>query len=221
MKGLLNSDNPLMQALTRIADLMLLSLCFIVCCLPVVTIGPSASALFRAVFELTQERGGGVLRRFFLAFRNDFKQTITAWLAALTGFAALFCYRLLARLYLEGAAAVAVTAIAAGLAVLLTALLAYLFPLLGRYEGSLRQHIKNSAILMVIKLPRTCAMTALHLLPVLVGYFAPVLFLKALLLWIVLAPGLIAQLDVYLLRPVFEYLETDDDDGADAPEEET
>lgn len=214
MKGLFDLENPLMQVLTRLADLILLSLCFILCCLPVVTIGPSACALFRTVFDITQERSGSVLRRFFQAFRADLKQAFKVWLAALTGFVALFCYHLLARLYLDGAVGVAVTAVAAGLALLLTALLAYVLPLLGRYEGPIRQHVKNAAILMVIRFPRTLAMTAMHLLPLLVLRYLPLVFLYTLLLWIVLAPGLIAQLDVYLLRPVFDYLETDDEDSS-------
>ena len=58
MKNLFNMDNPVFQTLSRIADLAVLSVICLLCCLPVVTIGPALVALNKTVYDLTIDRGG-------------------------------------------------------------------------------------------------------------------------------------------------------------------
>ena len=57
MKNLVNMDNPVFQTLSRIADLAVLSVICLLCCLPVVTIGPALVALNKTVYDLTIDRG--------------------------------------------------------------------------------------------------------------------------------------------------------------------
>ena len=45
MNKLFGLDSPIMQALSRLADLIILSFLWLVCCLPVVTIGPASAAM--------------------------------------------------------------------------------------------------------------------------------------------------------------------------------
>ena len=45
MKNLFNLDNPVFQVLARVADLAVLNMVCIICCLPVVTMGPALVAL--------------------------------------------------------------------------------------------------------------------------------------------------------------------------------
>lgn len=45
LRGVFNPDSPLMRALGVVWDLIVLNLLFLVCCIPVVTIGPAITAL--------------------------------------------------------------------------------------------------------------------------------------------------------------------------------
>ena len=45
MRGVFNPDSPMMRALGVVWDLIVLNLLFLVCCIPVVTIGPAITAL--------------------------------------------------------------------------------------------------------------------------------------------------------------------------------
>ena len=47
----LDPDSKIMQAMTFLADLLLLSVCFIITSIPIVTIGASATAFYSLLFR--------------------------------------------------------------------------------------------------------------------------------------------------------------------------
>ena len=91
MKPLFNLDNPFMQALARIGDLMMLSVLTLVLCLPVVTFGPAVAALFKTVYALTLDTCGAVIPTYLKAFRENFKQAFIVGAALLAALAAFAC----------------------------------------------------------------------------------------------------------------------------------
>lgn len=78
-----------MCALSRLADLMLLNLAALVCSLPVLTIGASAAALFAAVRDLINERGGSILRAYFVHWRREARRATLLFLPFLLPFAVI------------------------------------------------------------------------------------------------------------------------------------
>lgn len=209
MRKLFDLENPVFQLIARLLDLTVLGFLCMVCCLPVVTVGPAAAALFKSVYDLTLERGSGLFRRYFHAFRSNFKQAVTAWLLALLGFASLVCDWLLLRLYFEGTAYTVLAWIVLFLALLLESVLCYLFPLIARYDNTLQEHVRNAVILAVRYFPKTLLMVFLQMLPLLMATYMPYVLLSTLLLWLLFCPGFTAQANAFLLRPVFERLERD------------
>lgn len=51
---LFDIEGPLMQGLTKIADLMILNLLTILCCLPIFTIGAALTALHYQVLKMVR-----------------------------------------------------------------------------------------------------------------------------------------------------------------------
>ena len=82
MRKLFDLENPVFQLISHLVDLVVLGLTCMVCCVPVVTAGAAVTALFKAVYDLTLERGGGVMKIYFAAFRTNFRQATAAWLLA-------------------------------------------------------------------------------------------------------------------------------------------
>ena len=208
MNKLFNYDSPVFQLLGRLTDLAILGMLFLVCCLPVVTVGAAASAIFRAVYDLTLERGAGAVRNYFRAFRNNFKQATGAWLLALLGFFSLLCDWFLLRLYFEGTAFTMLSYIVLALAPGLVGLLCYLFALIARYENTLWEHVRNAFILSIRYFHKTLLMVLLQLLPLLMATYMPYVLINTLLFWILFCAGFTYQANAYLLRPVFEKLES-------------
>ena len=70
----INLDSPVIVFLTTVADFMILNILFILCCAPVITIGPAVSALYTITMREARHEGGYIFKPFFKAFKNNFKQ---------------------------------------------------------------------------------------------------------------------------------------------------
>lgn len=207
MKNLFNLDNPVMQTLARIGDLMILSVITLTLCLPVVTFGPAVTALFKTVYSLTLDACGGTVATYFKAFKANFKQSLIVGIAMEVALTAFACDFYLVRLYYAGTAYQVLLALIVILVLFVMSIMAYMFPLISRYQNTLKEHMRNAAILTVIHLPRTLLSVLIHFSPIIMLIFRGEFMLQTLVVWIFLAPGLIAQADSYILMPVFKELE--------------
>ena len=73
-------NSPVMQLMARLFDLILLNLVFLLCCVPVVTIGASCTALHTVCLKYADGDEPPVLGTFFTAFRKNFVQSTLSWL---------------------------------------------------------------------------------------------------------------------------------------------
>ena len=208
MKNLLNLESPLMQMLTRIGDLILLNVLFLICCIPVITAGASIAALHKMTQEIVYETDSSTVKGFFRAFRANFKQATAVWLVVCVVAASLFCDYLLIITFFSGSEAVKwMLILLAVLAVLVVCVAAYMFPLLVRYENMLRNHLTNAVILAIIKLPRTLGMLALIAMPLIILTLDLNMFLQTLIFWIFIGFAFTTYMQTNLLKAVFTELE--------------
>ena len=85
MRDTLETENQLPRVISRLSDLVLLSLCWLLCCIPVVTIGASCIALYDAVARCVRGEEEGACRRFFRTFKKELGRGILItllWLLA-------------------------------------------------------------------------------------------------------------------------------------------
>lgn len=83
MRSLFDLDSPLMNGLQKVFDCMLVSLCWLTACLPIVTIGPACGALYRTVCRSICRDEGGILKPFWDTFRSNLKNGVLVWLPIL------------------------------------------------------------------------------------------------------------------------------------------
>lgn len=83
MRSLFDLDSPLMNGLQKVFDCMLVSLCWLTACLPIVTIGPACGALYRTVCRSICRDEGGILKPFWDTFRANLKNGVLVWLPIL------------------------------------------------------------------------------------------------------------------------------------------
>lgn len=207
MKSLFNLDNPFMQFLARVADLILTNALFLVCCLPVVTAGASLAAMTRITQDIVYDCDAGIWRTFWKAFRENFRQATVVWLVMLVVMVSLVCDLLLIMTYFEGTFATVMYVLLAALAVLVFSVTSYLFPLLVRYENTLKQHLSNAIVLSIIKLPRTLGLLLLNLLPLIILILSAQVFVQTLVFWVIIGFGFVSYMGATLLKPVFQELE--------------
>lgn len=210
MKNLLNLESPLMQMLTRIGDMILLNVLFLICSVPVITLGASLAAMHKMLQEIVYDVDSSTVKGFFRAFRANFKQATAVWLIVLLIIVSLACDYLLVVTFFSGSVAVKwMLGLLAVLAVLVACICSYMIPLLVRYENKLRQHLNNAIILAVIKLPRTIGLVALNFLPLILLALSPNAFIQTLVFWVFIGFAFTTYLETVLLQPVFRELEGD------------
>ena len=89
MKKLFDPDSPILRFLTQAAELAWLNILWVVCSLPVFTLGASTAALCTAVRNMIRESGHWNSAAFFRAFRDNFKKSTLLWLILLAALALL------------------------------------------------------------------------------------------------------------------------------------
>ena len=76
MRDLCNTDKPLFAVLTKLTYSAYLNILWLVCSLPIVTIGASTTALFYVTLKMAEDRDDGLTRMFFYSFRANFTPAI-------------------------------------------------------------------------------------------------------------------------------------------------
>lgn len=71
MRNFFNPENWLWRGFGRLADYFLISMCWVLCCIPMVTIGSATIALYDTVYHCIRENEGNMFRRFFRTFKNE------------------------------------------------------------------------------------------------------------------------------------------------------
>ena len=83
MKGLFSPDSKFGRVFYGVGNLIILSWLWLLCCIPVFTIGAASTALYditRRVIEGTERK---IVSDYFASFRSNFKQTTPMWLIVL------------------------------------------------------------------------------------------------------------------------------------------
>lgn len=172
MSKLFDIDSPIMRFLSRVADMVILNLLVLVCCMPIITVGAAFTAMHYVLLKMVRDEEGYLVRGFFKSFGRNFKQATLIWLMMLVaviifvGDWFIFSY---SRVAFPKALIVGV--IAVGVIVSMVAM--YVFPLLARFDNTIRHTIHNAALLAIANLPRTILMMILYAVPWVIGYFSP------------------------------------------------
>ena len=83
MNRIFGYDSPIVGALTKIGDIICLSVLWLVFSLPIFTIGAATVALYTAAYRYLRSGKGSLWKTFWGAFRGEFKRSTLCWLVGL------------------------------------------------------------------------------------------------------------------------------------------
>lgn len=184
----------LVAGLTVFTELIAVSLLWLACCLPVVTIAGASSAAYYTAVKVVRRKRESVLRAFLTSFRENWRQGIPASLVTAAA-AALLLFYLLALGGMAGTGLrVAYLALTVLFLFLFLTLCAYYFPVLSRFRQGTLKGLQMSLTLAVAHPLRTLGAVA-------------ILCASVLLCWLCfpllgILPGLYCWGVSYLLEPV-------------------
>ena len=203
------TDNVVMRALGKMGDMICLNVMWVICCIPIITIGASTVALYTVMLKMVKNEEGYIFRGFLKAFKTNFKQSTIIWIILLLlGILWTVDFRVAG--VIPGMAGIVLRALFLTLGFVLLSVTIYIFPLTARYENSIKGTFKNALILTVAKLPYTFLMVAIVVAAVFASLWSAFTLLFSLPLWLIIGGALIAWVNSYILRRVFVVFEGSD-----------
>lgn len=147
-------DSPFFNLMSKLGDLMLLNLMWIVCSLPIVTVGASTTALLYTGMKLAKGRDGYVVRNFWSAFKSNFKQSTIIYLILLVlggafGFSAWYW------MHQESNVCQILTLVSVAILIVWLLEVLFVFAVQAKFENTIGNTMKNALIMAVQNLPIT------------------------------------------------------------------
>lgn len=197
------------------ADLMWLNVLTLICCLPIVTIGASLTAMNYMALKIARNEECYITRGFFKSFKENFRQATVIWLIFLVVILILAGdFAIIKSSGVEFGDIFQGIFIAISVLVLFT--LMYVFPVLAKFENTVFRTIKNAFLMSLMQFPKTILMIILYVIPVVVFFYVIQLMPLALLFGL----SLPAWISAKLYNKFFKKLE-DQILSESAPEGET
>lgn len=196
-------DSMLIRFLTKICDLLFLNIVFALSCATVVFSGAAATSLYTVTLKMIRGQDYAPIKDFLRALRENFLPSFPATILLFVDVTLLAVLRtaLYAETLLMSPTLFVLLAI---ITILLSALLAWLFPLLARFENTFSHHLSNAIRLSLANLPVTVLMTTVNLLPLLIGLLFPALLGVVFAFWLLFGFAAGAWINSFYLNRIFE-----------------
>ena len=202
-KSLFDPDSVFGRTMETVLHLVILNALWLVCSLPIVTIGASSAALYSVLFKVVEDKDTRVVRQFFAAFRENARRATGLWLillAVIVLCAFDFRFAGLMDSFLWKTVAVLGWQIVGMICT-------FLFPLLARYENTWRNQLRNALLLGVANLPRMLLVWLMWGAMIVVTIYSFETLYAMLLIWLLLGYSLMSYFTLRILLPVFTRLE--------------
>ena len=220
--NIFNYESKFSQVLMFVADLVILNLCFVLCCLPVFTIGAAQAALYSGIRTLLDPETDEKPRRiFFKEFRNGFKSITGAWAVGLVPVIFFSVMTVLVTAIGQSVKGAPVVLCLVGLAVSLV--WSSQIPLFhSRFSCTAKQLWRNSAILVILHPLRSILVAVLLWLPLGLFLWNTFLFAATTPAWVLLYYAVAFMLNFMAMKKPFNQFikeTTPQEETEAAPEE--
>ena len=170
MNKVFNIDNPVMAFMGKIADLIILNICALICSIPIFTIGASWTAMYYVAVKMVKKEESYIMKDFFKSFKENFKQATLIWLMVLAAVAIFVGDFMIYRAMPDSIPKFVVVALVV-IAVFIFSTVLYIFPVLSHFDNTIKNTIKNAFLISMVNLPYTFLLIILFILPFVLGYF--------------------------------------------------
>ena len=163
MTNIFNMDNKFFTMMDTVGDLVMLNIAFIICSLPIVTIGASCTALYKVTLDIVKKEEGAVVLNFLSAFKTNFKKSTIVWSVLCIIIAILFVDFIIVESIKTSLGSI----MTIGLYIIVFILImgvSYLFPILAVFENNIKNSVKNSFLMAIGDFPLTLTIVFMNCL---------------------------------------------------------
>ena len=143
-------DSPLMVFISTVTDIVILNVLCLICCIPIVTIGPALTAKYTVAMRIVRKEHPAIFKPFFEAFVENLKQSLIIW-----GILLVACLLVwLDWSWMIDQGFLNVPAVYFGAAVFITMILSFIimtiFPIISRFRVTVGEAFKVSALFSML-----------------------------------------------------------------------
>lgn len=171
--NLFNIENGFFSTIGKAVDILFISVIYLLCCIPIVTIGPATTALYYVVVKVIRRERGYLIREFFRSFKLNFKKGLIIGLIFTVMFAIIIVDIIWSSVVATGESKwdTAMIGVFIAIGVVMYCINVYIFPLLSRFDMTVKQLFKASVFMSFKHLPSTITMVVLSA----AAFVAPIL----------------------------------------------
>lgn len=221
LQGLFNYDNPVWRFIGKLGDLILLNILWIICSIPIFTMGAATTAVYYVTLKLVRDEDDSTVRSFFRSFKNNFKQATAIWLILLgvgTVLGIDLWFFASGQAVSGGILAVVLTAVSGGMFLVCLFIAVYVFPLQARFYNPVKRTLFNAFFMSVRHLLQTIGILAADALILAAAYFGLFYMPQVSMLLLLFGFPLLAFVNSYFFTAVFKkYMPAEEEHSDQTP----
>ena len=170
-----NYDNPVWRFIGKFFDVMVLNLLWVICSIPIFTIGASTTAVYYVTLKLVRDEDSSTIRSFFKSFKENFKQATAIWLillavGAVIGFDLYFFLRVQT---VASTMRTVMLAIFIGFALTWLCITLFVFPLQCKFYNPVKKTLFNAFFMSIRHFFHSLGMLAMDVLVFVAAVLVP------------------------------------------------
>lgn len=212
MNRFFNIDGPFIVGLTKLADIFILNILLVLCSLPIFTFGAAYTALYYVTLKMVKDEDCYTVKSFFKSFKLNFKQGTGIWLLMLIiGIVIYLDFKVMSGDYagivnVSDNMAKIMSIMIMAASVLYLFAFSYVFPVLARFDNSVKNTLKNALFMAIRHLPSTIAIILINIVPLALMYLVPQAIIMVFFVF-----GLCAYCNSFFFVKIFKLYMPDED----------
>ncbi len=158
---MLRYDGPVIEFFSKAGDMILLNVLWLICCIPVITIGPATIAANYVALKFVRNEGTSIIQMFFNSFRRNFRQGLGMGVVSLLAGTILgldLWLILTGKIEFAPAARVVILSLLWLLAFLYMVVMLYVWAVMARFDNTVKKTVFHAFVLAIANIRTTVIM---------------------------------------------------------------
>ncbi|ULT58721.1 DUF624 domain-containing protein [Neobacillus drentensis] len=162
--GIFNINSKFSQFMSRLFDLVILNLIFIIMCIPVITIGINFTAMYYVSLKMINNEDTYIIRSYLKAFKENFKQSTSIWLILIAVGGIITGDIYYTNNFIKGIGSYS-KYLFYFLGIISCFVMLYVFPIQSKFSNKIKNTMINSLSMSIRHLPYTILIMAIFIVP--------------------------------------------------------
>ena len=166
MINLFGIDNKFFETLEKISNIVILNFLYILFSIPIITIGASTTATYFVAMKIVANEEGYIFRTFIKSFKENFKISTIVWIMIMLVGGVLILDFHISNAIPNSSISNIFKLILTMVSIIIIFNITYVFPIICKFDNSIKNTIINAILISIQNLPYTIIMSLLNLIPI-------------------------------------------------------